>query len=505
YLYPSQFISWGTPTPADAFRYEVVSGAIGTTSTGEFLPRWAQQHPEPDTLQPDYEAGRPPQKIDPAAVPPEARIDITDHLAESDAWQIDTPASFTATIRTLYWPGWQLYLNDQPIPFSITLNIGLIQTSIPVGQHRLTLQLESTPLRTIGLWLTLLTGLTLATMIVVSPLRSVIGSRRSTMSAQPSVVNRQLTHLPSPISHLQLFLLTTALLIALFVLSRPLAPLFTLQSDPDLPQPADRQLHVDFGDQIRLVGIDHLPEAVQLPAEGEAVITAVLYWRAQQDLDANYSVFLHLDAPDGRTMATVDEVSPEDIPTRNWPPGLYLRNPLHLKIPATLPPIRYTLTTGVYRRDTGERLPVVPDGGTTFTLGSLWLEPPPLALNVRQPVATFGEGIRLLQATMTDNTVNLVWQADHPPAENYSIFVHALDAEGQLVTQSDGVPYDGLYPLPQWRPGQLIQDQRILDPNGKISQLAIGIYDPATGQRLPAVDGEGQPLTDNSVIITVTP
>ncbi|MEW5956923.1 MAG: glycosyltransferase family 39 protein, partial [Chloroflexota bacterium] len=54
YLYPSQFIPWGTPTPADAFHYEVVSGAIGTTSTGEFLPRAAQQHPHPDALWPDY-------------------------------------------------------------------------------------------------------------------------------------------------------------------------------------------------------------------------------------------------------------------------------------------------------------------------------------------------------------------------------------------------------------------------------------------------------------------
>ena len=107
---------------------------------------------------------------------------------------------------------------------------------------------------------------------------------------------------------------------------------------------------------------------------------------------------------------------------------------------------------------------------------------------------------------MHDNIVNLVWQTDHPPVENYSIFVHALDHEGQLITQADGVPYDGLYPLPQWQPGQLIQDRRPLDPDGnQISRLAIGIYDPATGQRLSAVDSAGQPLPDNSVIITVKP
>jgi len=161
YLYPSQFIHWGTPTPKESFAYEIRSGAIGTTSTGEFLPHAAQQHPKPETLWPDYEAGRLPQRIDPTTLPANATVKTLTHRAESESFLIDTPDEFVATIRLLYWPGWKLYLDGRLSDFTVTDKTGLIQTTIPLGQHTLTLQLESTPLRTIGKWLTLLAAMVL--------------------------------------------------------------------------------------------------------------------------------------------------------------------------------------------------------------------------------------------------------------------------------------------------------------------------------------------------------
>ena len=62
--------------------------------------------------------------------------------------------------------------------------------------------------------------------------------------------------------------------------------------------------------------------------------------------------------PDGQTYASTDELNPANIPTANWPPGLYVRNPLTLDLPETLPAIRYTLTAGLYNHHTGDRLPV---------------------------------------------------------------------------------------------------------------------------------------------------
>jgi len=505
YLYPSQFIPWGTPTPSDTFAYEVTTGAIGTNSAAEMLPRWVQQPPQPDTLWPDYKAKRSPQKLDPTSLPPGATVEYISQRAESQTFRIDTPQEFVATLRTLYWPGWRLYLNEQPIPFKITKNTGLIQTTIPPGQHILTLQLESTPLRTVSLWLTLLS---FAILIAIIIYHSVVkkGVRIAIRTPLQSTLPKPKTRNLKPETHIKpyFFVITTALLISTYLLSRPLAPLFTLQSDPNAPEPADQIMQVDFADQIRLVGVDELPQVIEKPTEGETSLNATLYWRALQELDTDYAVFLHLDAPNGQTFATVDEVNPENIPTHSWPPGLYLRNPLQLKIPANVPPIRYEITTGVYNRETGERLPIQPSQTNSFSLGYAWLTNPQ-ADTFSPALASFGPHITLHQAELTGNTLTLLWQTSEVIEQNYTIFIHVLDNQGNLLNQADGVPFDGLYPLPHWLPGQLIEDTRLLDLSGQPQMLAIGIYDPATGQRLPAFDSSGQPLPDNSFVLTVTP
>ena len=487
YLYPSQFIPWGTPTPTDAFAYEVTTGAIGTNSATEMLPRWVQQPPQPDTLWSDYQANQPPEKLDPTSLPFGATVEYISSRAESQIFRIDTSQEFVATLRTLYWPGWQPYLNKQPIPFNITKNTGLIQVTIPPGLHTLTLQLESTPLRTISLWLTVV-ALGILTVITVYV----------SAQQQPKAQNPKTETLIKP----YFFATTTIFLIGTYLLSRPVAPIFTLQSDPDEPKPAYQILQVDFADQIRLVGVDNLPELIEKPTEGEVILNATLYWRALRDLDTDYAVFLHLDAPNGQTFATVDEVNPENIPTHSWPPGLYLRNPLQLKIPADLPPIRYDITTGVYNRETGERLPVQSSQTNSYSLGSIWLVDAESDL-VSPAIASFGPDITLHQAELSNNHLTLLWQTSQSINQNLNIFIHILDRQGNLLNQADGVPYDGLYPLSYWQPGQLVADSRLLELSGQARTLAIGVYDPAIGQRLPALDGGGQPLPNDSFFLTV--
>ena len=510
YLYPSQFIQWGTPGPADAFAYEVTSGAIGTTSTGEFLPRTAQEFPRPDTLWPDYAAGRPPQKIDPETLPVGAKVEAIERRAESETFLVDTPRASVATVRTLYWPGWQVYLNGRPVAFTVTDRTGLIQVLVPAGRHTLNLRLVSTPLRSAGLWLTILSGLSLAGLALLS------------LRRQPAAGPVQ----PEPAIPARFFVTGTALLVGFYLLSRPLAPLFLLQSNPDQPLPADRTLQVDFGrspaglDQqpdpqglplLRLVGMENFPATIRLTPSGETELDVTVYWRARQPLLTNYAVFLHLDLPDGRTAATADEAPPENIPTRNWPPGLYLRNPLKLKIPAGLPPVRYQVNVGLYDRQTGERLAVLPWAReqTTYSLGHVWLVeagPEPDAVS---PLAHFGPDITLVEAKLDlagSNALTLAWQAARPIDRDYSIFVHLLDAEGQLLGQVDGVPYAGLYPLTHWRPGQVVADSRSmpLAAGGAMpAAIAIGVYDPATGERLLAVDSQGRSLPQNSFIVPV--
>jgi len=79
-------------------------------------------------------------------------------------------------------------------------------------------------------------------------------------------------------------------------------------------------------------------------------------------------------------------------------------------------------------------------------------------------------------------TLTLYWQAlDFPRAES-SVFVHALDAAGATVAQSDGPP--AAVPMWCWVPGEVVADERRLDA-ANAAAFAVGLYDPLTGQRLP--------------------
>ncbi|MDW8327927.1 MAG: hypothetical protein RMK99_15300, partial [Anaerolineales bacterium] len=87
-------------------------------------------------------------------------------------------------------------------------------------------------------------------------------------------------------------------------------------------------------------------------------------------------------------------------------------------------------------------------------------------------------------------TVTTLWRVEAQPAyrAERKVFVHLVNANGQIVTQSDtfAARYDSL------RTGdRLFQQQRLALPDslpGEL-QLVLGVYDPRTGQRLTLPDG----------------
>ena len=75
--------------------------------------------------------------------------------------------------------------------------------------------------------------------------------------------------------------------------------------------------------------------------------------------------------------------------------------------------------------------------------------------------------------------------------------------DGELVAQSDGPPRAGTYPTSIWDAGERVVDERVLVlppdlPAGRYRLLA-GLYDPATGTRLPAFDLDGNRRPDDAV------
>lgn len=119
------------------------------------------------------------------------------------------------------------------------------------------------------------------------------------------------------------------------------------------------------------------------------------------------------------------------------------------------------------------------------------------------PLARFGESLLLLAAECrTDSgrvTLTTTWQLTDAAQGEPTVFAHLLGAGGAVAAQADGDPLRGLYPFPQWQPGEIVRDVRVFDnaPPGALT-VAFGVWDPAAGARWTAVGADGNRLADDA-------
>jgi 4-amino-4-deoxy-L-arabinose transferase-like glycosyltransferase len=104
--------------------------------------------------------------------------------------------------------------------------------------------------------------------------------------------------------------------------------------------------------------------------------------------------------------------------------------------------------------------------------------------------------------------LTLFWRSGPGIEADYTVFVHLLDEDGQLVAQTDSAPVGGSRPTSSWGEGETIVDRHGLPlpddlPSGTY-QLLAGMYLPSTGERLLVADRRGVPLGDSIPLGQVT-
>ncbi len=81
-----------------------------------------------------------------------------------------------------------------------------------------------------------------------------------------------------------------------------------------------------------------------------------------------------------------------------------------------------------------------------------------------------------------------LWRID----EDYSLFVHLLDAQGKVLAQRDATPVYGGLPTLRWAAGREVTDTRTLRLPADLSpgeySFQVGLYPLSTGQRVPVLD-----------------
>jgi hypothetical protein len=245
---------------------------------------------------------------------------------------------------------------------------------------------------------------------------------------------------------------------------------------------------------VTLLGLDAWPAEI---APGQT-LTLRLFWQIEQPLAAAQPFTIAL----GNSGVAAPVVLPADTPV-----GQVVHTFADLKLPPDLATDVYDLKLSAQ-----DGAPLVALGQVAVAGRPHLFEAPPLALPL---AAQFGDAVALLGADVNGELTaragqplmfTLAWQALDTPQANLVRFVHLLGPDGRLAVQQDAVPCQGACPASSWLPGEILLDPVELAlpadlPAGSYT-LAVGWYDAAApAQRLEARGEEGQPLTDNVLLL----
>jgi hypothetical protein len=88
------------------------------------------------------------------------------------------------------------------------------------------------------------------------------------------------------------------------------------------------------------------------------------------------------------------------------------------------------------------------------------------------------------------------------------VFTHLMDAQNHIWGQQDGIPCLGACGTMTWVEGEFIVDSYTinLDPTAPAGEyrIGVGMYDAASMQRLPALDGAGKRWGDDRIMLNTT-
>jgi hypothetical protein len=280
-------------------------------------------------------------------------------------------------------------------------------------------------------------------------------------------------------------------------------PIYTDPAAVTPDQPLDWAYQAPDGRPLaRLLGFDVWPETV---SPGES-LQVTLYWQALTSGSEDYVLFVQLFGREGAKVGQRDTFPGlGHYPTRLWQAGQVIVDQVPVPLAeGARSPSRLRLDVGLYPRGGGPRLPVMTEGGAPVPSATIdWLKligPSPQGEPAHVTEQVFGGALALegydLAVEGNEVRLDLYWRCLAPLPADYTLFLHLLDAEGELVTQADGPPLGGDYPTSLWAAGETVLDQQVIPlpedvPPGPYA-VRLGWYLLQSGDRLTLPDGSSE-------------
>ena len=281
--------------------------------------------------------------------------------------------------------------------------------------------------------------------------------------------------------------------------------------------PIQHRRRFDLGGEIVVLGYDCADKEA---GPGDALHLS-LYYLVRCKPKYDYRLSLQLVDEGGEVWAEeVFSPGSDGYPTTRWDEGEVVKGQYRLIVPADAPAGQYRLRARMYAAATGALLPVRRFWlfkRESFDLTSLRIvererrfEMP----SIQHPlVANLGDKVSFLGYDLEETTVapggtlhlTLYWRCQRRMETSYKVFTHLLDGESRIWGQRDSIPVGGARPTTGWIEGEVIADRYEIPvkpeaPEGEYV-LEIGMYDAATGDRLPAFDEQGERMPDDRILL----
>jgi len=310
-----------------------------------------------------------------------------------------------------------------------------------------------------------------------------------------------------------------------YAVAVPLHFVFPLYAPPETAKPSDVtsaiQAEIVFGDVLELVAYELEPDAVP-PGRS---FSLALYWRATGEERPDLFVRIRLRDRFGNAFVE-DEFWPvPSSSTAVWDTSTIYVTRRTFSIPpnaVTGPsPLEILAQPGRNGGPLSARGPTSEVLGSAPRVASLLVGQASIAepseVSVSHPRReVLGGTITLLGYDLAAEgarpgetvTLSLYWRVTRAVDRNFTVFVHLLNEQGQLVAQQDSEPNAGQYPTSAWVPGEVITDTHAIPlppglPSGRYL-LSIGMYEWPSRERLPVtLDGakQGDAITLGSILV----
>ncbi len=262
-----------------------------------------------------------------------------------------------------------------------------------------------------------------------------------------------------------------------------------------------------FVNDLKLVGF----QSNELESGSELDVT--FFWQPTEKIKRDVELFVQLYSPSFNTNVTNFQDWPLGgvFRVRAWQPEQIMPLSYSLSVPDILPPGPYQLQVGLIDLLGRHRVPLT-TGQDALTVKTFEI---PLPEDHHAPEIpadiNFANIMRLEGYTLTPVTDGLkiifFWRMIEPTGSDYTLFVHIVSSDDQIVAQKDGQPFDGRYPTSTWPPGELFVEERFLPavPDSEY-RIFIGWYTHQVNgwERLSTVAQGGMPATDHPLLDTIT-